>query len=129
MLEIYDKLKVDNEDKIIFINKGIFYYCFFKDAYIVYYLKNYKMIDHGVSFPNNVLDKIVKLLKEYNIGYLIYDNYIVDKSYGDNECYLKYLSLGMEKVKKDIIVSKIINLGIEDFNKLVSICLDIGIKL
>ncbi len=67
MLDIYIRLKSDNKEFIILINNGKFYYVFNDDAYIIYYLFNYKINNNMVKFPDNILNKIIKELKNKDI--------------------------------------------------------------
>ena len=118
MLEEYNNLKINNSDKIIFIKRGCFYYCLYRDSYIISYLFNYKVINDRLSFPiTNKINVCIKL-NELNIGYII-DNDIV---YGDSENYNKYFKLGYDKVKVDYIISDINNILIKlDIDKLINI--------
>ena len=118
MLEEYNKLKLNNSDKIIFIKRGCFYYVFFMDSYIMSYIFNYKVIDSKVSFPITNKVKICNKLNKLNIGYVI-DNDII---YGDSEVYNDYFLKGYNKVKYDILIEDINNILIKlDINKLVYI--------
>lgn len=104
MLDIYTKLKSDNKEFIILINNGKFYYVFNDDAYIIYYLFNYKINNNMVKFPDNILNKVIKELKYKDIGYIIYNKDII-KEYGDSIKYNKYYLLGIDKYNKDIIIN------------------------
>lgn len=95
MLEEYDKLKENNNDKIVFIKRGYFYYTYFRDSYIISYIFNYKYIDGKVCICNK--------LNELNIGYGI-DNDVI---YGDSEVYNDYLVKGYNKVKYDTLIEDI----------------------
>lgn len=76
MLEEYNDLKINNSEKIIFIKRGCFYYCLYRDSYIISYLFNYKVINDRLSFSiTNKINVCIKL-NELNIGYII-DNDIV----------------------------------------------------
>ena len=79
MLDIYIRLKSDNKEFIILINNGKFYYVFNDDAYIIYYLFNYKINNNMVKFPDNILNKVIKELKNKDIGYIIYNKDIIYK--------------------------------------------------
>ena len=118
MLEEYNKLKENNNDKIVFIKRGYFYYTYFRDSYIMSYIFNYKAVESRCSFPITNKVCVCNKLNELNIGYII-DNDII---YGDSEVYSKYFSLCYDKVNRDIIIEDINNkLIILDINKLVNI--------
>ncbi len=118
MIEEYNKLKVNNSDKIIFIKRGYFYYAFYSDSYIISYIFNYKIVDCKVSFPITNKVNVCNKLNMLNIGYVI-DN---DIEYGDSEIYNNYLYKGYNKVKFDIIIDDINSILLcLDIDKLVSI--------
>lgn len=118
MLEEYNKLKVNNSDKIIFIKRGYFYYTYFKDSYIMNYIFNYKEVDSKVCFPITNKVNVCNKLNKLNIGY-INDNEIV---YGDSEIYSSYLILGYNKVRCNILIEEINNILINyDIDTLIKI--------
>ena len=118
MLEEYNKLKENNNDKIVFIKRGYFYYTYFRDSYIMSYIFNYKAVESRCSFPITNKVNVCNKLNELNIGYVI-DNDII---YGDSEVYNDYLVKGYNKVKYDTLVEEINNKLIAlDIDKLVSI--------
>lgn len=118
MLEEYNKLKLNNSDKIIFIKRGCFYYTYFRDSYIISYIFNYKTVESRCSFPITNKVNVCNKLNVLNIGYVI-DNDII---YGDSEVYSKYLSLGYDKVKYDTLIDEINNILIKlNIDNLVSI--------
>ena len=104
MLDIYIRLKSDNKEFIILINNGKFYYVLNDDTYIIYYLFNYKINNNMVKFPDNILNKVIKELKNKDIGYIIYNKDII-KEYGDSIKYNKYYLLGIDKYNKEIIIN------------------------
>ena len=104
MLEEYNKLKVNNEDKIVFIKRGCFYYTYFNDSYIMNYLFNYKINNDIVSFPVNSKLKVCSMLKSMNLGYVI-DNSI---TYGDSQVYIHYRILSYNKFKNCCIMEEIL---------------------
>lgn len=118
MLEEYNKLKENNNDKIVFIKRGYFYYTYFRDSYIMSYIFNYKAVESRCSFPITNKVNVCNKLNELNIGYVI-DNDII---YGDSEVYNDYLVKGYNKVKYDTLIEEINNKLIAlDIDKLVSI--------
>ena len=50
---------------------GIFYETFDEDASILHYLFSYKIIDDRVAFPSNSLDKVLEIIKENKINYVL----------------------------------------------------------
>ena len=104
MLEEYNRLKSINDDKIVFIKRGCFYYTYFNDSYIMNYLFNYKINNDIVSFPVNSKVKICSMLKSMNLGYVI-DNSI---TYGDSQVYIHYLLLSYNKIKNSYIMEEIL---------------------
>lgn len=118
MLEEYNKLKDNNNDKIVFIKREHFYYTYFKDSYIVSYIFNYKYVCGKVPFPITNKANVCNTLNKLNIGYII-DNKII---YGDSEVYNDYLANGYNKVKYNTLIENINNILIKlDINKLVYI--------
>lgn len=118
MIEEYNYLKVNNSDKIVFIRRGCFYYCLFRDSYIISYLFDYKVINDKLSFPINNINKVCKKLRELDIGYVV-DN---DIEYGDSEIYNMYLKLGYDRVRINYLINDINKiLNKLDINKLVNI--------
>ena len=108
MKEKYLNIKSNNKELLVILKNGKFYYVYDEDIYIIYYFYNYKIKDNILCFPDNNINKITKKLKEYNIGYIIFDNNI-NKEYGDYLYYLKYINLGREKYIKDNLINEIVN--------------------
>lgn len=118
MLEEYNKLKLNNEDKVVFIKRGYFYYTYFRDSYIMNYIFNYKEVDSKVCFPITNKVNVCNKLNKLNIGYVI-DNDII---YGDSEAYSSYLILGYNKVRCNILIEEINNILINyDIDTLIKI--------
>ena len=96
MLEEYNKLKDNNNDKIVFIKRGHFYYTYFKT-----------IISISSDKKRRIRRNIKKKKYLYNKGYISYKSYyssinsynknILDKS--PNLCY--NLSLGEKKYEKN----------------------------
>ncbi len=49
----------------------LFYDAFNEDASILHYLFGYKIIDDRVAFPSNYLDKVLEIIKENKINYVL----------------------------------------------------------
>lgn len=120
----YYMLKDDYENDIVIIKKGSFYYSYFEDAYILNYLFHYKLLKTSleknidyVVFPN--IDKVTRVLKKNQIGYVIYDGSLIDREYGESLIYNKYINDSLEYLgKKKIIEELIIYLYKLDLNEL-----------
>lgn len=98
MKEIYEKLFLENSDRVIIIKNGLFYNVANGDAYIFNYLFDYKVVNKDfnfdvASFPTNSLVKVKKALKERNIGYILV-NGINEVEIGDTVSYNTLLSIG-----------------------------------
>ncbi len=50
---------------------GLFYDVFNEDASILHYLFSYKIIDDKVAFPSHFLDKVLEIIKENKINYVL----------------------------------------------------------
>lgn len=107
MKEKYLNIKDQNKELLVIIKNGKFYYIYGEDIYIIYYFYNYKIKDNILCFPDNNINKVIKKLKENNIGYIIIDDRI-NKEYGDNIYYLKYIQLGKNKFIKNKLINEIV---------------------
>ena len=107
MKEKYLNIKDQNKELLVIIKNGKFYYIYGEDIYIIYYFYNYKIKDNILCFPDNNINKVIKKLKENNIGYIIIDDRI-NKEYGDNIYYLKYIQLGKKKFIKNKLINEIV---------------------
>ena len=107
MKEKYLNIKDQNKELLVIIKNGKFYYVYGEDIYIIYYFYNYKIKDNILCFPDNNINKVIKKLKENNIGYIIIDDRI-NKEYGDNIYYLKYIQLGKKKFIKNKLINEIV---------------------
>lgn len=124
MKEKYLNIKKDNNELLVVIKNGKFYYVYGEDIYIIYYFFNYKIKDNILCFPDININKITKKLKEYNIGYIVFESSI-NKEYGDSLYYFKYIELGKGKYIKDNLINEIIiklnNKSINELNKIKNI--------
>ena len=87
---------------------GNFYQVFDDDAYLLWFLCGYKINNRKVGFPVSALPKVLNLLEEKNIYYLIYnsDDEEVKFNEGVNK-YNKFISLAKQTYNKN---RKILNL-------------------
>lgn len=100
--------KKDNENNIVIIRNGFFYYCYGEDAYIISYLFHYKLLFHKMAYVSfNDLTKILIRLKKLNIGYIVIDKQMT-KEYGDTDVYLKYYSMAYLEVSKKNLLDEIV---------------------
>lgn len=100
--------KKDNENNIVIIRNGFFYYCYGEDAYIISYLFHYKLLFHKLTYVSfNDLTKVLIRLKKLNIGYIVIDKEMT-KEYGDTDIYLKYYSMAYLEVSKKNLLDEIV---------------------
>ena len=86
--------------------KGGFYYCYNDDSIIISYLCNYKIINNRVGFPINSINKVVNILIDNKIDYIIYNkNNIIDKYINKENRYNNILI----KAKSNIDINNRIN--------------------
>ena len=118
MLEEYNRLKSTNDDQIVFIKRGYFYYTYFRDSYIMNYIFHYKKANSKVSFPITNKVYVCNELDKLNIGYVI-DN---ETTYGDSEVYSSYLILSYNKTRCNILIKEItsilINYDVDTLTKI-----------
>ena len=60
--------------KVILRKNGGFYSAYGDDAYILYYLLNYKIIGDKVGFPKSAFNKVINLLEDNHISYEVDGN-------------------------------------------------------
>lgn len=90
MLEEYYKYKTDYSEYIIIIKSGNFYGVIDKDAMIVNKLFGYKISKLSdtvkCGFPVTSIDKVMKVLDEHVISYIVIENnnIIISKSFEEN---------------------------------------------
>lgn len=126
MYNQYIELKENNKDRIIIIKNGEFYYTYDKDSYIINYFFKYKIINTNnkeyVCFPTRSLNNVIKFLESKCIGYIIFDKFIIDISFGDSEIYhntlLKYYDSKSKKELIDKICYLLNSKSIEELNKI-----------
>lgn len=95
--------------------KGGFYYCYNDDSIIISYLCNYKIINNRVGFPINSINKIVNILIDNKIDYIIYNkNNIIDKYINKENRYNNILI----KAKSNIDINNRINNIVSSLYKL-----------
>lgn len=114
MLEEYYRNKIKYKEFIIMIKFGNFYEIFDKDAVIASNILNYKLskISDTVKcgFPISSLDKVLKMLKDKQINYVVIENNnVTNKKNFENNIYnsfdvdtnnIKYNLLRINKITK-----------------------------
>ena len=129
--DIYKDLRFYHENYVIFMKYGNFYRVFDEDTYILNYLTNYKIYDNRLGFPISEIDRIISLLNDFKISYVIYNKDIIINK-GNN--YNNYLKSGKEKNYKLDLIKYINDLDITilesiiDNNVLISIRNKYGIN-
>ena len=114
MLETYYKNKIKYKEFIVMIKFGNFYEMFDKDAVIASNILNYKLskISDTVKcgFPISSLDKVLNLLKDKQINYVVIENNnVTNEQNFENNIYnsfdfdinnIKYNFLRINKITK-----------------------------
>lgn len=87
---------------LILRKSGNFYQAFDDDAYLLWYLCGYKINNRKVGFPLSALTKVLNILEERNIYYLIYNNDDEEIKYKDGvNKYTKNLNYAKEAYNKN----------------------------
>ena len=99
-------------NNIVLRKSGGFYICFDDDAIVLSYLCNYKINNGKVGFPLNTINKVINILENNCISYIVKENMedVNKKMYGNKNKYKCYLD-------KD----KINCINEEDVNKLLDL--------
>ena len=69
--ELYYLEKKQNEDKIILVKSGNFYYTYSNDAVIMWNIFDYKYDDKKVGFPTNALYKVISKLNRLGLNVIV----------------------------------------------------------
>ena len=95
--------------------KGGFYHSYDDDGIIISYLCDYKIINNRVGFPLNSINKVVNILIDNKIDYIIYnkDN-VIDKYISNDNRYYNILI----KAKSNIDINNRINNIVFNLKKL-----------
>ena len=84
-------------NNIVLRKSGGFYICFDDDAIVLSYLCNYKINNGKVGFPLNTINKVINILENNCISYIVKENMedVNKKMYGNkNKAARRYLSHG-----------------------------------
>ena len=97
IINVVKNVKEIHNKYVVLVKVGSFYYCYGRDSYIISYLFKYKInilkdYTYSCSFPQSAINKVMAILENNRINYLILDrrnNYeVVDKN--DNKNLNKY---------------------------------------
>lgn len=117
IINIVKTVKQIHKEYLILIRVGNFYNCYGRDAYIISYLLNYKIIllkdnIYNCSFPKSAYNKVISTLEESKINYIILDkrnNYDVDEK-SNNKNLNKYndiYQIAKKKIARKMRIEKI----------------------
>ena len=82
---------------IVLRKSGGFYQAFDDDALIINYLFDYKINNHKCGFPLKTLDKVINILEEKSISYIIKNKEEIIKDFKKKNNYNKYLDKSKTK--------------------------------
>lgn len=113
IINIIRSIKQIHEKDIILVRIGKFYYSYGKDAYILSYLFQYKLIQieeertYSCAFPQQTFPRVTASLENKKINYIVVDrrnNYDTEEKLDNKNlnCYQEYF----EKAKKFIDVKR-----------------------
>lgn len=118
------------KNTILLRKMGGFYVCFDNDAIVLSYLCNYQIKNSRVGFPINTLDKVLNILDNNSINYIVRSNDedINKKILGKKNKYNIYLDKGKKKIDLDYRINKILdkinNMKEEEVNNLLKLIED-----
>ena len=101
---------MSSNQSLILRKMGNFYYGFDEDAYIISNLFNYKITEHRCGFPLNSLSKIIKVLEEKQINYIIREDEDTIKDFSKQNNYQKYLDESINKITTTKRIHNILNI-------------------
>lgn len=115
LVELYNKIKLLNTDKIVLIKSGSFYRTYGYDAIILCKIFGYNINNNMVGFPVFNCDRNVNVLNNLGMGViLINGDDIVNYEIVSNN-YDKYLD---DAIKCDLVNKKIENINIKVSQKI-----------
>lgn len=107
--KIYDHYKEEDCDRIILVKEGAFYKAIGVDAIILWHLFDYRIIKEDmVGFPITSLNKVLNVLTDTNINYIIVDENQEGKFKVNN--YQNILGLAQTRYERFIKKAQIIEL-------------------
>lgn len=87
-----------NENYLIIRKVGLFYNAFDDDAIILNYLLDYKIINGRCGFPENAVNKVINILEDKKINYLIMEEEEKKQNFKNINQYSKYLAKAKDKL-------------------------------
>ena len=102
MKQKYYVVKGRYKDYIVLVKSGNFRNAFYGDALIIHFLTGYSFTNYHVGFPSKVLDKVINMVSNLNINFiLVYElDDIVKYEYPSNS-YTFYLQEYMNLFKNN----------------------------
>ena len=96
LIDTYNNYKIKYKEYVVLLKSGIFYECFNDDIGIMYSLFSYKIKNNGsnyvVGFPNSSLSKVLNILEENRINYIVIeDNCVIYKYKTNKNRYSEYI--------------------------------------
>lgn len=126
IINIVKNVKEIHNKYVVLVKVGSFYYCYGRDSYIISYLFKYKInilkdYTYSCSFPQNAINKVISVLENKQINYVILDrrnNYeIIEKSDNRNlNRYDKIYEIGRRENVKRMRVEKIYSYLLENID-------------
>lgn len=118
IINIIQNIKQIHKEDIIFVHIGKFYYSYGKDAYIISYLFQYKLMQideihtYSCAFPEQAFSKVIAHLENHKINYLVVDkrnNYDVEEISNNHNLntYQKYFEKAKEYINMKKRIDKI----------------------
>ncbi len=111
-------------NNVVLRKNGGFYSVYGDDAFILYYLFHYKIIDDKVGFPLSGYNKVINCLEDNLINYSD-SNKNISVNYKKKNNYNKFLNLGKKKHSLDFrinsIMEKINNLSENDIDEILDL--------
>ena len=100
MKQKYFQVKGRYKDYIVLVKSGNFWHAYYGDALIIHFLTGYNFKNYRVVFPSKVLDKVINMVSNLNINFvLVYElDDIVKYEYPSNS-YTFYLDEYMGYIK------------------------------
>ena len=133
LVELSELLNYNNY--IILFKQGNFYYSINYDALVLNRIFNYKVNVVSdfikVGFPLKTIDKVIPVLEEKNVNYIIIDKEVIEKKKYPNNEYFDYLNVDsnyefvlnrinkIDKTLKDNLLNSNIEAVLNDIERIV----------
>jgi len=116
--EKYQKYVEKYPEHVIIIKNGLFYSCYLDSAKIIWFFFEYKWHKDSISFGNSPYDKVLKVLRDNFISYVVIETNEKDcVSYNDKNRYASCLELANIKYDNYKKKEKIIDAFNDKLNK------------